>query len=214
MSTDENGVHFYHTCSGFTASTAPDKYIITPYILTDPAKRVKITVEYKIKKCTSRAKSFCKEHFEMLLFKASNRRQAFNLHGLVLAATFNDTSSTSTSTVWTEMQNKRAIKIAFRDQGFCGEVYILKISYLICPGRPENLIKFDEIPAPSKNSTTVTGECVADSHPVLHLTALTLVCFANGTSLTSAVCFCNEGYEKKNASCKGEWRPAEFLYFH
>ena len=200
-----NNRYFYDTCSGFSASSLPDNYIITPVIVITPAKRVKVKVGYKIKKCArmkeTDPKDFCKEYIEVYVSKAPVRNGPYVRS---YSTTLNNTSSNS-SEVWVDMENKDFLKISFRDQGSCVTVENLTVSYLTCTVKAENLIKFVETPAPASGSITVTGKCEPNSLPDPPAAALTMVCFANGTTPTSGKCICNEGYEMKMASCKGEY---------
>ena len=117
--------------------------------------------------------------------------------------TLNNTSSNS-SEVWVDMENNDFLKISFRDQGSCVAVKNLTVSYLTCTVKAENLIKFVETPTPANGNITVTGQCEPNSLPAPPAAAPIIVCFANGTTSTSEKCICNEGYEMKMASCKGE----------
>ena len=190
-------------------SSPPDKYVVMPKIGTHPAKRVKMTVGYEISKCAGTGKPFCKEYFEVYVSKLNvSESRPFGVRNYMYVTTLNGTSSNS-SEAWVDMENKYFLKIAFRDQGSCGAIWSLHLSYLTCTVKAENLVKFVKTPAPASSNIIITGKCKDNSIPALPTATLTTVCFVNGTTSTNAKCICNEGYEMKQAACKGRYA----LYF-
>ena len=165
---------------------------------------MKITVGYEINKCAGTGKPFCKEYFEVYVSKLQSESRPFDVRDYVYITTLNGTSSNS-SEAWVDMESKYSLKIAFRDQGSCGAIKSLQLSYLNCIVNAENLVKFVETPAPASSNITITAKCEDYSIPAPPTTALTAVCFVNGTTSTNGKCICKEGYEMKQAACKGRY---------
>ena len=98
---------------------------------------MQIKFEYSLRRCVNSdgAKIFCKEQFEAYAFRASDNTEPFRISNLAFITTLAlDPSKSSAklfSEVWINMEGKHVIMIAFRDQGSCGSVTNLTISYLI-----------------------------------------------------------------------------------
>ena len=183
-----------------------------PFIGTSSAKQISIEIKFSIRDCSSFHPN-CKLWFGLYALASSRftvnpspLKTKFEYVGYAQNTTVLDGSKSgeySTKFAF-ELKGRAGLYIAVRDQGFCGKISALKVSYFTCLTKLYGrLTEFPYNVAPNSSTRVVTirGRCLENAVNTKPDTEITLDCYASGHVHSNSECICSAGYEKAVRVC-------------
>ncbi|KXJ07080.1 Ephrin type-B receptor 2 [Exaiptasia diaphana] len=227
--TDGDGKVFYQVCDVKSANE-PNKWIRSNVFLVGDAKRIDVTVQYAVSKCSSVPSiQYCKEHVNLYVYKTAIEHstsgipepwvkpKVYHLFGTTFPKILDTSGSLSRSfannDTYSFLTNSttRYYYIALQYRGGCFELYSVTISYSVCPSLalPTGLIQLPKTIAPANGTIRVPGSCAANAQPLADNATLYGNCKANGEWIMEVIsdqCLCKAGYGRylngSGAVCK------------
>ena len=188
-------------------------WLTSSFIQLKGAKRLEITMAYKMKGCPSDAKKSCKtyiglyvHHLDDKLFDSDPLRVKYDfVENIVPEGTPLSPDVLTPFIYHGEIVTKaQGLYIAIKDEGACIAITNITAAYNYCPEKGRDLVTFPRTIAPLNDSNLVRkiGRC-SDKNAVSQ-EALVGVCLSSGEWNISknAKCLCQKGYELTDG-CKG-----------
>lgn len=184
----------------------PQNWLRSSFIQLKDAKRLEITMAYKMKGCPSQAKDSCKtyiglyvQHSDGELVDSDPLKVKYDFVENIVAE--GSPLSPDVQTPFTyhgEIVTKaQGLYIAIKDEGACIQITNITVGYNYCPEKGRNLVMFPRTIAPLNDTNLVMkiGNC-SDKNAVSQET-LVGVCLSSGEWNISknAKCLCPKGYE-------------------
>ena len=193
----------------------PLNWLRSSFIQLKGAKRLEITMAYKMKGCPSDAKKSCKtyiglyvHHSDDKLFDPDPVNVEYDFVEKIKPEGTPLSPNVLTPFIYHgEIVTKaQGLYIAIKDEGACIAITNITVGYNYCPEKGGNLVMFPRTIAPSNDTNLVmkTGRC-SDKNAVSQ-EALVGVCLISGEWNISknAKCLCQKGYELTDEDeCKG-----------
>lgn len=194
----------------------PNNWLYSEYIDVSRAQKVHITVTYSINlQCKSGLRS-CKEVFYGYVMESNTNKDAvfipspltnYNLYRNVSSLNLR-TPGIETAVIIPLAVKTTHIVIAIRDQGACGKIHSVKVSYLVCPEKTlgESLIFFPQTVPSLNGSLFVEGKCAENSVQIKQgrlIASCESIAGEWNLSRLEGRCVCKEGMERTDTTCKG-----------
>ena len=193
----------------------PNNWLRSYVIEVRDSGRLDVTFTYSIRPCQPSA-SFCKEYFYAYVWESNTSVtpeqipdpiKAFQLYRRFANVTRQ--SYEMNLTVPLEVTSKYIVT-GIRDQGGCGTLYSVKISYKVCIEKTlEDSLVSLPLTISEEESTPVQGICSANSVQIVPGN-LTVLCDSDGEWNTSRLerrCVCQEDMENRGGVCLGMTFP-------
>ncbi|XP_065061006.1 ephrin type-B receptor 1-B-like isoform X3 [Rhopilema esculentum] len=189
--------------TGFTACETSngviDGNVITPFIITNPAKEITLRVTYTLNCCSS------KLSIGVYVLLGSGETSAPSALSFKYISALKNTSSMNplsraqfTSAITIGMEGRTGLFVAFRDQGICGSLDSFHLSYIECPSSAGELMSFP-LRTAAPNSTVsvrkVLGTCFPNAVVQISQAAIYMFCYTNGSTKVNGGCHCKAGFE-------------------
>jgi len=219
----------YYACLR-SPSGVPNAWLRSNVFVVGGAKRVDVTVEYAVSNCSTLLFRYCKEIFNLYVYKTSvihtptgNRvpdpattPEVYKLFGttkpnVLTVRYFNKAENTETYYFLTNATTPNYY-LAIQYRGGCFKLYGVTVSYSVCQSLalPSGIIQLPLTVAPANGSIQVSGSCAQHVQPLANNSALYGYCKADGewnTNMFRGECWCDAGYGKYSvglgAECKG-----------
>ena len=195
--------------------------------LPNNVKKVNIAVNYTIsKRCAAeddpKVRQNCKERFDVYAYQATKFPNKSHInpkngwYSKISTVTLPSNLSNVTAIPWSIAnlslfieEGTSEVFLAIRDQGACGIINSVLVTYSVCPERtlPDSLIVLRQTMAPMNESqiVKVTGRCTNNSESTSQ--ELDAICGSSGAWVradnATGVCHCKPGWEKVAAKCQG-----------
>ena len=195
----------------------PNSWLLSGQIDVGDVQRVNVTISYSILPCSSipSVKSFCKNFFNVYVWESDNKVTSDQVpHPINDNSSYRQFANISSQnsgdkTLTIPLQIKRKfIVLGFRDQGGCRELYSVKVTYKVCPGKTlaDSLVSLPQTLAPSNDlqSVQIEGSCTVGF--VNAKGSLSVFCESSGewnTSRLEGRCICTENMENTGGTCTG-----------
>ncbi|XP_028518913.1 ephrin type-B receptor 2 isoform X2 [Exaiptasia diaphana] len=217
--TNGDGKVFYQVCD-VSSPSEPNKWIRSNVFLVGDAKRIDVTVEYAVSKCSSVPSiTNCKETLKLYVHKTAiqhsfvNNRVPEPWKTLEVYQVFGTTSATnlSTGSLSRSFANTETYSFltnsstpyhyfAMQYRGGCFELYSVTISYSVCPSiaLPTGLVQLPRTISPANGTIEVSGRCLENAvQPLANNATLYGHCQSNGewgSEAAGGECLCKAGY--------------------
>ena len=189
----------------------PNNWLRSDVIKVDDIGRLDVTFRYFIRSCQPSA-SFCKDYFYAYVWESNRSVKAQRIPDPIKNyqhyrrfANVTRQSGETNLTVSLQVTSKYIV-MGIRDQGGCGTLYSVKISYKVCIEKTlEDSLVSLPLTISEEESTPVQGICSANSVQIVPGN-LTVLCDSDGewnTSRLESRCVCKKDMESKGGVCTG-----------
>ena len=198
----------------------PNNWLRSNLIQKREINRVDVTAEYSVRQCPPSA-LYCKEYFDAYVWETDTNVTPDKIPHPINSnssyrrfASFSRQSSGFTVLTVPLVLSRRYFVLGFRDQGGCGTLNSVKITYNVCPRTTLSRILVSVprtlTPSNDRESISVLGECSANSVPVSN--SLNVLCESNGEWNITGLgvgCVCKEDMENIRGKCAGEYHAIQ-----
>ncbi|XP_065060997.1 ephrin type-B receptor 1-B-like [Rhopilema esculentum] len=196
--------------TGFTAceldNNVVDGYVITPFVITNPAKQITLRITYTLNCCLTKLSIGVYVLLGSGEISAPSAESFKYISALKNTTSMNPSSRVQFKSVFTiGMEGRTGLFIAFRDQGICGRLDSFQLSYIECPSSAGEFMSFPpKTPAPNSTVSVlkVIGTCAPNADVQISQATNYMFCYTNGSTKVNGGCRCIAGYENHSfTSC-------------
>ena len=192
----------------------PDSWLISDQIDVSKANRIDITVEYRIKGCSTFPNNggyYCDDKLGLYVHQSDQFSYPDPLNNKAVYENLTEirqpTNSTTFVTINSLVKGKHVL-LAFHNSGACTTLYSVKVTYNVCPEETlsDSLVSLPTTVAPGNDSESirVQGNCNKDA---VHLAgSLYVRCQSNGEWNINGLegrCICKEDTQNVGGKCGG-----------